>query len=297
MSVEVDVVDPVRGLDARFRLSEGRRLALIGPNGAGKSSLLAAISGVFRPRAGHVRLDGLTVFERRPAASAICLPPQHRGVALLGQDALLFPHLSVLDNVAFAPRSSGLSRSRSREAAEAWLDITEASHLRDLRPLELSGGQAQRVSIARALAAEPRLLLLDEPFSATDVSAAPALRATLNRVLRGRTAILVSHALDDIVGFADDVVTLESGRVVDDGPVAEVLSTPRSTFLTALASSGILVGTRTEGGIRLRDGSELAGRALQEIPPGSRVFARFGAGGLTVFPDDAPVPVEEMCAR
>ncbi|MET0934303.1 MAG: ATP-binding cassette domain-containing protein [Mycetocola sp.] len=293
MSVDVDVVDTVRGLDARFRLESGRLLALVGPNGAGKSSVLAAISGIFRPGGGHIRLDGRSLFAS--GTTGTFLPPQHRGVALLGQDPLLFPHLTVLDNVAFAPRSSGLSRSASRVAADAWLDITEAAHLRDLRPHELSGGQAQRVSIARALAAEPRLLLLDEPFSATDVAAVPALRATLARVLRARTAILVSHALGDIVGLADDIVALDSGRVVDEGPVADVLSAPRSAFLRTLASSSLLVGTRIGSGIRLDDGSELAGSAPQEIAPGSRVFARFGANGLTVFPDD--VAMEDVCAR
>lgn len=294
MSVEVDVVDTARGLDARFRLESGRLLALVGPNGAGKSSLLAAISGILRPGAGHVRLDSRDLFASGP--SPVWLPPQCRGVALLGQDPLLFPHLTVLDNVAFAPRSSGLSRSASRVAADAWLDITEAAHLRDLRPHELSGGQAQRVSIARALAAEPRLLLLDEPFSATDVAAVPSLRATLARVLRGRTAILVSHTLGDIVALADDIICLEAGRVVDAGPAADVLRAPRSSFLRTLASSALLLGTRTGNGIRLDDGSELAGSAPQEIPPGDRVFARFGARGLTVYPDHAAVAAEDVCA-
>ncbi|MET4638516.1 ATP-binding cassette domain-containing protein [Mycetocola sp. 2940] len=294
MSVEVDVVDTARGLDARFRLESGRLLALVGPNGAGKSSLLAAISGIFRPGAGHIRLDGRSLFSG--GSTPTSLPPQHRGVALLGQDPLLFPHLTVRDNVAFAPRSSGLSRSASRVAADAWLDITEAAHLRDLRPHELSGGQAQRVSIARALAAEPRLLLLDEPFSATDVAAVPALRVTLARVLHARTAILVSHALGDIVALADDVVSLESGRVVDEGTLAEVLTAPRSPFLRTLASSALLLGTRTGNGIRLDDGSELAGIAPQEIPPGDRAFARFGPGGLTVYPDHAAIRTEDVCA-
>lgn len=296
MSLDVDVVDSARGLDARFVLEPGRRLALIGPNGAGKSSLLAAISGLFRPDAGHIRLAGRTLFVRGTAGPRTCLPPQHRGIALLGQDPLLFPHLTVLDNVAFAPRSSGLSRSQSRDAADAWLDITEAAHLRDRRPHELSGGQAQRVSIARALAAEPRLLLLDEPFSATDVAAVPALRQTLRRVLRNRTAILVSHALGDIVGLADDIVGLDSGRVVDEGPVSDVLAAPRSPFLRTLAASSLLVGTRTGGGIRLDDGSELAARASDDIEPGSRAFARYGARGLVVYPDDMPVAVGDVCA-
>ena len=118
-------------------------------------------------------------------------------MSLLAQDPLLFPHLTVLDNVAFGPRSSGHDTARRASTARRWLDEVGAAEFADRKPAQLSGGQAQRVAIARALAADPRLLLLDEPLAALDVGAAPLLRRVLRRVLADRSAIIVTHDLLD----------------------------------------------------------------------------------------------------
>ena len=181
-------------------------------------------------------------------------------MALLAQQALLFPHLSVAANVAFAPRCKGHSRSTARAAAQRWLAGRRApNELADRRPAQLSGGQAQRVAIARALAAEPRVLLLDEPMAALDVAAAPALRRLLREVLRGdrRTAMIVTHDLLDALALADRVIVVERGRIVEGGPVRAVLTAPRSEFAARIAGVNLISGV----GRRSRSDPNILGRS------------------------------------
>ena len=162
------------------------------------------------------------------------LPPHARGTALLAQEPLLFPHLSVRDNVAFGPRSAGAGRADSRVIADDWLAQAEVADLAGRRPAALSGGQAQRVAVARALAAHPSLLLLDEPMTALDVAAVPAQRMLLHRVLRERTVLLVTHDPLDALALADRVVVLENGRIVEHGPTRAVFARPQTEFTRAL---------------------------------------------------------------
>ncbi|HEY0260565.1 MAG TPA: ATP-binding cassette domain-containing protein, partial [Lacisediminihabitans sp.] len=180
MSLVVAASLAARDLDVSFEVARGETVAILGPNGAGKSTALAVIAGLLRPDAGAASWEGITLFD---TARGSWLPPHRRGVALLAQEALLFPHLNVLDNVAFGPRSAGASTDAARATARRWLTEVEASELAAARPARLSGGQAQRIAIARALAAEPDILLLDEPFAALDVAVAPTLRRMLRRVL------------------------------------------------------------------------------------------------------------------
>ena len=180
-------------------------------------------------------LDGEALTDVGPGRPGTMVAPHARRTALLGQDALLFPHLDALENVAFGPRSRGTSRSTARADAQRWLDEVGVGDLADRRPRQLSGGQAQRVAVARALAADPRVLLLDEPMAALDVAVQPALRQVLRRVLADRTAIVVTHDPLDALLLADRVVVLESGRVVEEGPSRDVLARPRSAFAGRLA--------------------------------------------------------------
>ncbi|WP_415974537.1 sulfate/molybdate ABC transporter ATP-binding protein [Rhodococcus sp. 077-4] len=231
----------VRKIDLELDAVEGETVAILGPNGAGKSTLLQLVSGVAVPDNGLVRLgeDVLT-----DTASKTVVPIHARGVATLAQDALLFPHMTARTNVAFAPRSAGANRSAAGAVADRWLDAVGASHLADRRPGQLSGGQAQRIAIARALAADPKLLLLDEPLAALDVDTAPAIRRVLRAVLResARTALIVTHDLLDVVALADSVAVVEGGRVVERGSVAEVLTAPRSEFGARIAGVNLLSG-------------------------------------------------------
>ena len=246
MSLQFRARMPDRGFDVALDVAEGETLAVLGPNGAGKSTLLALLAGLLRPAEGRAELDGTVLFDV-PAGSrrGTVLPPHRRGVSLLAQEALLFPHLTALENVAFGPRSRrGADRSADADAlARTWLDEVDASEFAARRPHELSGGQAQRTAVARALASEPRLLLLDEPMAALDAAVAPALRRTLRRVLAGRTAIIVTHDILDAFTLADRVVVMDGGRVVDSGPTRTVLDRPTSPFTAGLAGLNLLVGT------------------------------------------------------
>ena len=216
-----------RGIDVTLEVAAGETVALTGPNGAGKSSLLAVIAGLLRPDTGDVRLGD---------RSLDGTPPHARGVALLAQDPLLFPHMSVLANVAFAPRSRGVHRRRAHELAARQLDQIGAADLAARKPSQISGGQAQRVAVARALAAEPELLLLDEPMASLDVDVRPALRQTLRSALEDQTAIIVTHDAADARALADRVVVLEDGHIVEDGPADQVLDDPQSPFAVRLVS-------------------------------------------------------------
>ncbi|WOF23300.1 ATP-binding cassette domain-containing protein [Microbacterium betulae] len=207
LSIEARVAE--RDVEVSLSAAHGETLAIVGPNGAGKSTVLTLLAGLLRPDAGRIELDGATL-----AGDGRWIPPHRRGIVLMAQQTLLFPHLSVRDNVAFGPRASGLSRSAARDAAERWLVEVGVRHLAERRATDLSGGQAQRVSLARALAAEPAVLLLDEPTAALDVDAAPELRILLSRALEGRTAVLVSHDPGDVSALADRTVRMAAGRII-----------------------------------------------------------------------------------
>jgi molybdate transport system ATP-binding protein len=261
----------------------GRTLALLGPNGAGKSTALASIAGLLRPAAGRITLDDRILYSSNDSSGTTWVPPHARGVALLAQEARLFPHLSVLDNVAFGPRSTGMPRGRARDAAREWLVRVDALEFADRRPAALSGGQAQRVAIARALATEPRLLLLDEPLSALDVDSAPAIRQLLRRVLAGRTTILVTHDILDAVLLADDVAVLEEGRVVEHGPTARVLTRPTSRFAARIAGLNLVRGTAHGTMVATPDGLQIEGLSDDTIAEGASAVAVFSPSAVGVY--------------
>ena len=247
--------------DAEFalELASGDVLAVLGPNGAGKSTLLSLIAGLLPPDVGRIVLGDTVLTD---TTAGIFVPPHARGVALLAQQALLFPHMTVEANVAYGPRRRGRSRSGGRTVARQWLDAVDAGHLADRRPAELSGGQAQRVAIARALAADPRLLLLDEPMAALDVAGAPAVRALLRDLLHTdqRTAVIVTHDLLDALAIANTVIVVDAGRVVESGPVRTVLAAPRSDFAARIAGLNLISGITGEPGtIRTSWGATIFG--------------------------------------
>src|ERR1700716_169585 len=224
-----------RSTDIEFDVAAGEVLALLGPNGAGKSTALHVIAGLVRPDRGVVRVGQRVLTD---TAAGVHVATHDRHVGLLLQDPLLFPHLSVTGNVAFAPRSS-------RATAAHWLAEVDAAGLADRMPRQLSGGQAQRVALARALAAEPDVLLLDEPLAGLDVAAATAMRKVLRRVLArdGRSAVLITHDLLDVLTLADRVLVLEAGRIAETGLPATVLTRPRSRFGARFAGVNLVVGT------------------------------------------------------
>jgi molybdate transport system ATP-binding protein len=276
-------------LDVAVTAAPGEVLAVLGPNGAGKSTLLGVLSGLLRPDEGFVRLGDDVVTD---TATGRAVPPHQRGVGLLAQQALLFPHLSALENVAFGPRAHGVPRAAAHERARALLAAVDAAGLEDRRPAQMSGGQQQRVALARALAPEPGLLLLDEPLAALDVDATPAMRALLRRVIgeAKQTAVLVTHSALDALVLADRVVVLTAGRVVEEGPVREVLARPRSPFTARIAGLDLIPGVAEPGGLRTADGTRISGRA-EAVEPGEAAVAVFPPSAVAVFrsrPDGSP---------
>ncbi|SFR82488.1 molybdate transport system ATP-binding protein [Agromyces sp. CF514] len=214
---------------AAFDVQPGRPLAIIGPNGAGKSSVLSAIAGLVPLDSGQIAIGG-----RRIDA----LPPERRRVGVVFQDYVLFPHLSVRDNVAFAARMRG-PRSAAREAAQPWLERYDLVSLADRLPAELSGGQRQRAALARTLAAEPDVLLLDEPMSALDVEVRADMRAELATHVRefGGATVLVTHSPADAARLADSVLVLEAGRVTQRGTLDEIRADPATPYVQRMLAA------------------------------------------------------------
>ena len=287
MSFELQASVRARNFDMSLSLAEGETVAVLGPNGAGKSTLLGVIAGLLRPDAGSARIGSKQLFKLDDGTHSWS-PPHLRGTALLAQEALLFPHLNALDNVAFGPRSGGASKAAARETAQHWLAEVDALPLADRKPAQLSGGQAQRVAVARALAAQPELLLLDEPMAALDIHAAPLLRRVLKRVLRDRKAIIVTHDILDAYMLADRVIVVEEGRITEEGPTRQVLERPRSHFAAGLAGLNLVAGTIASEGITTPDGRLFAGRHDPDWSPvpGQAGVAAFPPSSVSVFLGD-----------
>ncbi|MFB8230200.1 ABC transporter permease [Cellulosimicrobium sp. NPDC055967] len=238
-ALAVRAVVPDRGLDVDLALAPGEVVAVLGANGAGKSTLVQVVAGLLPP--GEAPGARVAVGDDDVTRAA----PRRRRLAWLSQRPLLFENLSVEDNVAFGLRARGVPRTRARREARAALGRVGAADLAPRRATDLSGGQAQRVAIARALVTDPRVLLLDEPLASLDVGVAQHVRSVLHHAQRERprTTLLVTHDLLDVLLLADRVVVLADGRVVEDGPVDQVLTRPRSRFAARLAGVNLLAGS------------------------------------------------------
>jgi molybdate transport system ATP-binding protein len=194
-------------LDVELRCAPGRVLAIVGPSGSGKTRVLRCLAGLEKPDRGEVRVDGDCWMDTRVGR---CLPPQRRSAGLLFQEYGLFPHMRVLENVAFAAQPG--------EDVEGLLARFGVAHLKTRRPAQLSGGERQRVALCQAIARRPRLLLLDEPFSALDIENRLALREELLRLKERWDApiLYVTHDLADALAVGDEILALRQGRVDED---------------------------------------------------------------------------------
>lgn len=222
MQLDIDIDKILHAGQRSFRLqvryrAQGRRLVIHGPSGSGKSLTLQAIAGLLRPDRGHIRLGGRTLFD---AAASIDLTPQARQLGYLFQDYALFPHLNVRQNIAF-----GLARgwrNPPRDAGDAsveyWLDAFDLRPMAQQVPAQLSGGQRQRTALARALVAQPRALLLDEPFAALDTALRSTLRRELDLLQRDLQVpmILITHDPEDVALFGEQVLHLRDGATGAD---------------------------------------------------------------------------------
>ena len=233
-------------LDASLTVEPGETVALLGPNGAGKSTAVSALAGIVPLDSGHVTLDGRVLDD---PARDVFVPPEDRHVGVVFQDYLLFPHMSVIDNVVFALRNQRSSKTPARESAARWLDRLGLGELARHKPNELSGGEAQRVALARTLATEPRLLLLDEPLAALDVTTRTSLRRSLANHLGAYSGprLLITHDPTDAFILADRVVVVENGTMIQQGTPDELLRHPQSAYVADLVGVNLVTGTATNG--------------------------------------------------
>ena len=211
-------VDVLVGLD--LRVADGRTLAIVGPSGCGKTTILRLIAGFERPDAGKIVIGSTTV------SGPEWMPAHQRGIGYVPQEGGLFPHLTVGRNVTF-----GLDRADATdERLRGLLDLVSLDPaLADRRPDQLSGGEQQRVALARAMARRPRVMLLDEPFSALDADLRGETRDAVRRLLDATrvTTVLVTHDREDALDFADEVAMMDAGRIAQIGPPAELYAERR----------------------------------------------------------------------
>ncbi|HEY3192969.1 MAG TPA: ABC transporter ATP-binding protein [Solirubrobacterales bacterium] len=273
---ELSVRDHLRGLelDAELWVEERGCVAIVGPSGAGKSTVLRIVAGLRRPDEGRIEVGRQVWLD---SGRGIDLPPEERSCGLMFQDYALFPHLSAWRNVAF-----GISGPRSERRGRA-LELLErfgVGELADARPGAISGGERQRVALARVLGHDPGLLLLDEPLSALDARtrshAGRELVATLTAA--GIPAVVVTHDFAEAALLADEICVMDRGRIVQRGSAAELSARPASAFVAEVAGSVVLMGTarresmglslvELDGGGLLRSSDQVEGRVAACVFP------------------------------
>ncbi len=228
--------------DVDLAVEPGTTTAILGPSGCGKTTLLRVVAGFHRPDAGTVRLDG-----REVVAPGTWTPPEKRGIGYLAQEGNLFPHLSVGENIAFG-LPGGMRRSPGR--VEELLELVGLpAQFRDRRPDQLSGGQQQRVALARSLAPEPKVMLLDEPFSALDAALRSSTRRAVADALAAQdvTVLLVTHDQGEALSFADQLAIMRAGDIVQVGPPREVYEHPVDQETAAFLGDLVVVPGVADG--------------------------------------------------
>jgi putative spermidine/putrescine transport system ATP-binding protein len=260
----------------------GEFVSLLGPSGCGKTTLLRIVAGLLAPDAGSVRLDGEDITRK---------PPHHRDVGVVFQNYALFPHLTVAENVAFGLEARRAPRKEIRAAVARFLDLVHMGDFAGRSVRVLSGGQQQRVAVARALAVRPKLLLLDEPFSALDRKLRETMQIELKRLLRelSTTAVFVTHDQDEALMMSDRIAVMNRGAIEQLADPTTIYHRPASAFVLGFVG----LSTRIAGAVVAVGGGEVVVatphgklRAAGALAPGTKGFVavrperiRLGAGG------------------
>jgi len=226
-TIAVDAIDQT--------IPEGTYTCLLGPSGCGKSSTLRMIAGHETVSSGDILQNSLNITD---------LPPARRGTAMMFQSYALFPHLSVVDNVAFSLKMKGVDKKARQAEARQLLELVDMAPYGDRLPTQLSGGQQQRVALARALITKPSILLLDEPLSALDPFLRIRMRTELKRLQRelGISFIHVTHSQDEALALADHIIVMNGGRIEQDGPPQTVFDAPRTEFVARFIGGHNILG-------------------------------------------------------
>ena len=227
--------------DLSFDLREGQIAALLGPSGCGKTTLLRTIAGLIQPTSGTIRFGSKLV-----GVSSVVLPPNKRGTGYVPQQGALFPHLNVARNISFGLDRELYNKKQIAEITQEMIALIGMQGFENRLPSQLSGGQQTRVALARALAIKPKLILLDEPFSALDAVLRDELRNEVVGLLRklGSTAILVTHDRKEALVSSDRVILMRSGRVVQDGTHEEVYEAPISPEIAASTGDVLILAAQ-----------------------------------------------------
>jgi molybdate transport system ATP-binding protein len=273
-------------LDVGFTVAPGEVLAVLGPNGSGKSTILRALTGLLALAGGRVVLDDVVLED---PAQQMRVAPEKRRIAMMFQDYLLFPHMSAVENVAFGLRATGTDKNAAREKAAETLAQLGLDGVTAARPSSMSGGQQQRVAMARALVTDPKLLLLDEPLAALDVSTKADVRRLLRDALRRSHAanILVTHDLLDAVALGHRMIVIDNGKIVQSGTPAEVTARPQTRYVADLTGVNLLSGTANgtvlavHGGGQLTGAEPATGPVLAVISPAAVSVSRQRPDGVT----------------
>jgi ABC-type Fe3+/spermidine/putrescine transport system ATPase subunit len=258
--------------DLDLTVRAGRMTALLGPSGSGKSTLLRLVAGLLHLTRGKIALGGQSILH---------LPPERRRAVMVFQDPLLFPHLTVAENVGFGLRMRGLAPAEITKRSGAMLEEVQLSHLGTRRPAQLSGGQAQRVALARALVLHPDLLLLDEPLSSLDAGLREEMRALVRQLQQrlNQTTLIVTHDQAEAVVLADDIALILDGRVVQHAEPAEMFRRPASLAVARFfGGANFLPGQGANGGF-------LSALGHHALPAGLPDDRRSGPGILTIRPE------------
>lgn len=265
--------------DVTLEVAKGEFLAVLGPSGSGKTTIMRLIGGFEAPDQGRILIEGTDVTDR---------PAERRRVNTVFQSYALFPHLSVLDNVAYGPRMQGLGRAAILKKAHAMLELVRLDEAAPLMPHQLSGGMQQRVALARALAADPAVLLLDEPLGALDRKLRDEMQRELRRVQGelGATFLYVTHDQEEAFGMADRLAVMRDGRFAQIGAPDAVYDAPRDSWVARFVGSANVIPARVEG----------LTPAIRLVGAGGLLAASFGEPGLGVG-DAALVVVRPEATR